>query len=57
MEIHLTEQEQAYLQELLDETQKNTIHELNHTDTREFRALLRQRLELLEHLMQKLAAA
>lgn len=57
MVLDLTAQEQAYLVELLNATQKEMIHELSHTDTREYREILKRRLAILEGLQAKLPAS
>ena len=57
MIINLTEPERTLLATMLDEAHKKAIHELNHTDTLDFKAVLRQRLEMLDNLQKKVAAA
>jgi hypothetical protein len=54
--LNITDQEREYLIELLDETQKGLIHEINHTDTHDYRQMLRHKLDLLEGLSAKLRA-
>jgi hypothetical protein len=48
MVMDLTAQEQTLLAELLSAAHKEMIHELNHTDTREYKEILKQRLLVLE---------
>jgi hypothetical protein len=57
MIIDLTEPERALLATMLAEAHKKAIHELNHTDTLDFKAVLRRRLEVLDSLQGKVAAA
>ena len=56
MIIDLTTHEQMYLVELLAKAQKEMLHELNHTDTREYKEILKRRLETLEGLRAKIPA-
>jgi hypothetical protein len=52
--IDLTESEQELLSELLEEKQTRMIQEIDHTDTRDFKQMLRTKLEVLESLKQRL---
>lgn len=54
MNIDLTESEHELLSELLEEKQTRMIQEIDHTDTRDFKQMLRTKLEVLESLKQKL---
>jgi hypothetical protein len=54
MQAEITDSEQQLLIELLDSASRTTLHEIDHTDTREFRRKLVERLRLLEHLTAKL---
>ena len=54
MNIDLTESERELLAEVLEEKQSRMIQEIDHTDARKFRELLRTKLEVLESLKQKL---
>lgn len=49
----LTSDEQAYVIELLEADHKELLHELHHTDTREFEDALKQRLELNESVRRR----
>ncbi len=57
MTIDLTESEHELLAEVLDEKQTRMIQEIDHTDARNFREMLRMRLEVLESLKQKIEQA
>lgn len=54
MNIDLTESEHELLSELLEEKQTRMIQEIDHTDTRDYKQMLRTKLEVLESLKQKL---
>ena len=54
MTLDLTESEHELLSEVLEEKQSRMIQEIDHTDARKFRELLRNKLEVLESLKQKL---
>ena len=54
MNSEISEQERELLLELIETAEKQTIHSIDHTDSRRFRHLLRTRLELLESLEKKL---
>ncbi len=43
-------QERAFLSELLEAKQNSMLHEINHTDTDEFKEMLKKKLEVLEVL-------
>jgi hypothetical protein len=53
MRLEITDIERELLLELTEEKQKQFIHELDHTDSRDYRVLLRRRLEILEGLQAK----
>lgn len=54
MNVDLTDSEGALLSEILEEKQTRMIHEIDHTDARDFRQMLRKKLEVLEGLQRKL---
>jgi hypothetical protein len=56
MMLNMTDQEVEYLIELLDNKYKQLIHEINHTDAREYKQMLRSKLDLLEGISSKLKA-
>jgi hypothetical protein len=53
MRLEITDKEQEFLLELMDEGQKQLIRELDHTDSRDYKALLTGRLAVLEGLLAK----
>lgn len=57
MKIDLTAPERELLLELLEAQGKAMLHELHHTDARDFRELVRRRIEVLEGLRVKVEAA
>ena len=54
MNLEITDQERQFLLELLEEKQKHMIHQINHTDTMDFEALLKKELAVLEELMRRI---
>ena len=54
MTLDITDQEKAYLLELLETKRTAMFHELHHTDTYEYKDLLKQKLELIEGLKAKI---
>lgn len=56
MELQLTNKEEELVLELLQEQQKHLLHQIAKADHHEFRASLRARYELLEGIMNKMAA-
>jgi hypothetical protein len=52
--LNLTDQEQQLLLELLEAAHKEMIQGIDHTDTRDYRELLKQKTELLEGLIAKI---
>ena len=54
MNIDLTESEHELLAEVLEEKQTRMIQEIDHTDARKFKEMLRTKLEVLESLKQKI---
>lgn len=53
MKLEITEKEQELLLELIGEEQKRFIQELDHTDSRDYKAIVRERLRILEGLLAK----
>ena len=53
MEIHLSEAEREFLVDLIEERHLALQREIRHTDHREFKQLLHQRLEMLELLLDR----
>ncbi len=54
MNLEITDQEREFLLELLEEKQKRMIHEINHTDTMDYEALLKNKLNVLEELKRRI---
>ena len=54
MLLDISNEERAFLSELLEAKQNSMLHEINHTDTQQFRRILKQQLELLEALKSKI---
>jgi DNA-binding MarR family transcriptional regulator len=53
MTLEITEQERTLLLELIEYEQKRFIHELDHTDRRDYKALVKEKLRTLEQLLDK----
>jgi hypothetical protein len=54
MTLSITDQEKDFLLELLSVKRDSMLHELHHTDTNEYKELLKEQLEVLEQLNTKL---
>lgn len=54
MVLDISAQERKFLFELLEAKQNSMLHEINHTDTNDFKELLKKDLEVLEVLKGKL---
>jgi len=54
MKIELTDKEQTLLVELIEGKQNQIIQELDHTDSRDYKAILMDRLRTLEGLLTKI---
>jgi hypothetical protein len=48
MLLDISDEERAFLTELLSAKQNSMLHEINHTDTLDFKERLKRQLELLE---------
>jgi hypothetical protein len=57
MTLDITDEEREYLLEILDARREELLHELHHTDTLDYKEMLRRKAELVEALRSKLAAA
>ena len=53
MDLHLDDEEEQFLAELLEEKHKRMIQELDHTDTIAFERMLKKKLEVLEGIKLK----
>ena len=50
MVLEINNPERDLIFELIESAHRETIHEIDHTDTREFKKLLQQKLALLEQV-------
>ncbi len=57
MTVDITDQEREFLLELLDTKSTAMLHEMHHTDARDYKGMLKQRMELLEGLRAKLSSS
>jgi len=57
MALEITNAERDVLFELIESAHHEIIQEIDHTDTREFRKRLQERLELLEQVRVKVGAS
>jgi hypothetical protein len=57
MTLDITDEEREYLLEILDARREELLHELHHTDTLDFKEMLRRNIELVEAVRSKLVAA
>ena len=56
MTLDVTEKERELLLQLLDAEQKQVIQQLDHTDSRDYKSILNERLQTLEGLLAKLSS-
>ncbi|HEX4999595.1 MAG TPA: hypothetical protein VFY29_15310 [Terriglobia bacterium] len=54
MRLEVNRAEQELLVEMIEGEQKRSIHELDHADARDYKAILRDRLTVLDTLLAKL---
>jgi hypothetical protein len=57
MTLDITDEEREYLLEILDARREELLHELHHTDTLDFREMLRRKAALVEAVRSKLVNA
>ena len=57
MTLDITDEEREYLLEILDARREELLHELHHTDTLDFKEMLRRKVEVAEGLRSKLTPA
>lgn len=57
MTLDITEEERNYLLELLEAKRSEMLHELHHTDTLDYKEMLRRRMALAEGLRSKVEGA
>lgn len=56
MILELTDKERDYLITLLEATHREKLHELHHTDAKQYKALVKAEISLIEALRTKLSA-
>jgi hypothetical protein len=56
MTLELTDTERDYFMKLLEATHREKLHELHHTDTNEYKILVKAEIDLIEALRAKLSA-
>lgn len=56
MTLDITDEEREYLLEILDARREELLHELHHTDTLDFKEMLRRKAALVESVRSKLVA-
>ena len=56
MTLELTDKERDYLMSLLDATHRGKLHELHHTDSSEYKTLVKGEIVLIEALRAKLSS-
>jgi hypothetical protein len=54
MQLDISNEERAFLSELLEAKQNSMLHEINHTDTQDFKEILKRQFELLEGLKSRI---
>ena len=54
MQLDISNDERAFLSELLEAKQNSMLHEINHTDTQDFKEILKRQLRLLEGLKSRI---
>ena len=57
MTFDITDEEREYLLEILEARRAELLHELHHTDTLDFKEMLKRKVELVEGLTSKLERA
>ncbi|HZT61460.1 MAG TPA: hypothetical protein VFA21_22835 [Pyrinomonadaceae bacterium] len=57
MTLDINEEERDYLLEILEARRAELLHELHHTDTLDFKEVLRRKMALVESLNNRLASA
>jgi hypothetical protein len=54
MLLEITDLERQFLVEVVETASRTMIHELDHTDSREYRKRLQHRMTMLEHISKKI---
>jgi hypothetical protein len=55
MTVEITDEEKEILSELLQSTYQQMLHELHHTDTADYKEMLKKRVDVVERLIQKIS--
>ena len=54
MLLEITDLERQFLVEVVEAASKSMLHEIDHTDSREYRKRLQSRMVILEHISKKI---
>jgi hypothetical protein len=54
MLLEITDLERQFLMEVVDNASKTMLQEIDHTDSREYKKRLQDRMQILEHLARKI---
>ena len=54
MTLDITNEERDYLLEILEARREELLHELHHTDTLDFKEMLKRKVEMVEGLRSRL---
>ena len=54
MLLEITDLERQFLVEVVEAASKTMLHEIDHTDSREYRKRLQGRITILEHISKKI---
>jgi hypothetical protein len=54
MLLEITDLERQFLVEVVEAASKTMLHEIDHTDSREYRKRLQHRMTILEHISKKI---
>jgi len=54
MLLEITDLERQFLVEVVEAASKTMLHEIDHTDSREYRKRLQTRMAILEHISKKI---
>ena len=57
MTLDITNEEREYLLEILEARREELLHELHHTDTLDYKEMLRRKVALVEAVRSKLTTA
>ena len=57
MTLDITNEEREYLLEILEARREELLHELHHTDTLDYKEMLRRKIAVVESVRSKLTTA